>query len=364
MNYLVVAWLEPIQSATYGDVDGDGRPDVAVLVPKGKGSAVKIYLNGRGKFAGSADAVVDLPGLSDASKLRIVRLGSGKTADFFVSSQRQALLLLSQQGQLKFRMVPLAVTRGSQVAAGDFDGDGKTDLLIGSRFLSSFSIAYQRRDGDFRVRPARFQSPMYMDIALADVNGDQREDLLTSGGDMFLRQLNGSFAETPSFRLALPSAEPKGWVFMAAADFDHDGWTDVALLANDKEGTIVWLYRNTRDARGPFGKEPSAKFVVPGTSVNRDGPTVADFNGDAMADLILCSTDKEPGACVLTGSPADGLSPQRSVFIKLDYVPHHDTRFGVADFNGDGRVDLAGFGRSPTGAVGVYIWLQPVDAAH
>ena len=53
-NYLVAAWLEPILSAAYGDVDGDGRPDVAVLVPKGKGSAVKIYLNRGGKFAGRA----------------------------------------------------------------------------------------------------------------------------------------------------------------------------------------------------------------------------------------------------------------------------------------------------------------------
>ena len=44
-NYLVAAWLEPVVSAAYGDVDGDGRPDVAVLVPKGRGSAVKVYFN-------------------------------------------------------------------------------------------------------------------------------------------------------------------------------------------------------------------------------------------------------------------------------------------------------------------------------
>ena len=114
-----------------------------------------------------------------------------------------------------------------------------------------------------------------------------------------------------------------------------------------------------RKPAGAVSREPNAKFVVPGVDVLRDGPTVADFNGDGIADLVLCKRDKQPGACVLTGAAADGLHAQRTVAAKLDYVPHHDTRLGVADFNGDGRRDLAGFGPAATGAVGVYIWLQP-----
>jgi len=200
---------------------------------------------------------------------------------------------------------------------------------------------------------------MYMDMQLADINGDRRDDLITACGDVFLRQPDGSLAETPAFHLAPPGGEPKGWAFMGAADFDRDGSIDVALLANGQDGTSVWLYRNTRSAHEPFPKEPSAKFIVPGVDVNRDGPTVADLNGDRDPDLILCTRGNEPGVRILTGSPADGLSPERVVSVKLDYVPHFDTRFSVADFNADGRPDLAGFGRSPTGAVGVYIWLQP-----
>jgi len=363
-NYLVAAWLEPILSAAYGDVDGDGRPDVAVLVAKGKGAAVKVYLNKGGRFAGSPDAEVDLPEMSRGWKLRLVRLGDGKAADFFVSSESQALVLLAQQGQLTFKAVPLQAMRAAHVATGDFNGDGKTDLVIGSRFVQGYGVACRQPDGAFRVRQTKAPTQTYFDIALADVNGDKREDLITSCGDIFLRQPDGSLTETPAFHLDPPSGESKGWTFMAAGDFDKDGWTDVALLAAGKDGVTVWLYRNTRSPLTPFPKEPSAKFLVPGADVSRDGPTVADWNGDGAADVILFKRDKPPGVCILTGSPADGLSPQRVVTVPLDYVPHFDTRFGVADFTGDGRLGLAGWGPSPTGGVGVYIWLPPAGGAR
>ena len=120
----------------------------------------------------------------------------------------------------------------------------------------------------------------------------------------------------------------------------------------------MWLYRNTGDAHAPFAPEPNAKFVVPDTTVSRDGPTVADWDGDGISDLLLTKREDPPGACILSGAMGDGLNPQRAVTVKLDYVPHFDTRFGVADFTGDGRPDLAGFGPSPVGAVGSYVWIQ------
>jgi metallo-beta-lactamase class B len=363
-NYLVAAWLEPILSAAYGDVDGDGKPDVAVLVPKGKGSAVKIYLNKGGKFNVTPDAEIDLPELSPGWKLRMLHPGGSKTADFFVSSEDHAVLLRSQpqQGPLRFKAVPLAVVRGSQVATGGFHGGARADLVIGSRFAQGYSVACQRDDGTFQIRQTKAPAQMYMDIQLADVNGDKREDLITSCGDIFLRQPDGSLSETPAFHLNPPAGEPKGWTFLAAGDFDNDGWTDVALLAAGKDGVTVWLYRNTRDPLAPFPSQPSATFVVPDAEINRDGPTVADVNGDGIPDLILERKSK-PGLAILTGSPADGLSPRRITSIKLDYTPHFDTRLGAADFTGDGRIGLAGFGPSPTGAVGVYIWVQPRKAA-
>jgi hypothetical protein len=288
-----------------------------------------------------------------------VRVNGDKVADFFVSAESQALLLLSEEGQLKFRAIPLpGLTRASQVLAGDFNGDKRTDLLIGSRFVGNHAIAYQGEDGAFRVRTAKAPERGYFGIQLADVNGDKRDDLIFACGDILLRQADGSFEEAASIRLNPPAGESAGWTFLAAADFDKDGWTDIALLAAGKEGAIVWLYRNTRNPKEPFGKEPSAAFVAPGTDILRDGPTVADWNGDGIPDLILCTREK-PSARILLGAAADGLNPQRIATVRLDYTPHFDTQLGVADFNGDGKPDLAGFGPSAVGAVGVYIWLQP-----
>jgi len=371
-NYLVVAWLEPILSAAYGDIDGDGRPDVAVLVPGNEGSRVKIYLNQGGKFGSAPDLEVPLPSQEPGGRLRIVHLNRGKAAALIVSGERGAIALLPQDGPVgaahgvaqgeavprPYRAVPLPVPRPTQFLVGDFNGDGRTDLLIGSRFVGESHIAFQREDGTFLVQPFKAPGHVYFGVDLADVNGDQRDDLIFASGEIYPRQPGGSFSPMPDIVLRTPPASPPGWTWMAAADFDHDGWTDVALLSNDeKAGATVWLYRNTRNPKEPFPEKPNAAFTLPGVVVLRDGPTVADWNADGIPDLILCST-KEPGAVILLGGP-DGLSPQRTVSVKLDYTPHYDTRLGVADFNGDGKPDLAGFGPSAVGAIGVYIWLQP-----
>ncbi len=198
-----------------------------------------------------------------------------------------------------------------------------------------------------------------MDIALADVNGDKREDLIAACGDIFLRHADGSLSQTPDIQLAPPPGEPKGWAFMAAADFDQDGWTDVALLANGPQGVTVWLYRNTRNPRRPFAKEPEREVRRAGRGRQSRRPQRGRLERRRRGRLDPVQAGRAARGVHPCRSPADGLSPRRVVSVRLDYVPHFDARFGAADFTGDGRLGLAGFGRGPTGAMGVYIWLQP-----
>ncbi len=48
----------------------------------------------------------------------------------------------------------------------------------------------------------------------------------------------------------------------------------------------------------------------------------------------------------------------------VDYRLHFDTRIGVADFNSDGRADLAGFGTSTVGASAIYIRPQAATVSQ
>jgi hypothetical protein len=357
-NYMVAAWLLPIQAFACGDIDGDGKADLAVATPTGTGSTIRVFLNKGGSFAAKADFEIPVPGVHPAGRLRIAHVNDGKVADFLIAAEGEAAAAISRDGKLDWQVVPIrGVTRATQFLAGNVGPGGRKGLIIGSRFCQGHNVAWLGDDGAFRIRNAKAPDRIYFDLALADLNGDGKSDLIASCGDVLLRQPGGELPETPTFRLKPPAGELAGWVFMAVGDFNKDGWQDVVLLANGKDGVLAALYLNTHDPQRPFGEEPVA-FTVPDAAVLRDGPTVADWNGDGVPDLVLAAKDAR-GVRILLGDRRDGLKPDRIVSIPLDYTLHYDARIEVADINGDGLPDLVGWGLSPTGAAAVWVWLRP-----
>jgi glyoxylase-like metal-dependent hydrolase (beta-lactamase superfamily II) len=364
-NVRVAAWNIDAASADFGDLDGDGKPDIAIVAPDGEGAVVKLFLNRGGTFAAEPDHVIRLPGVASPTKIRLRHLGD-RTPAILVGGQTAALLIPA--GKLpKYRIIPISLGDAQQIRVGDVLGNGSPQTLIGSRF-GGFHLLQIDKDDKAHLEPMRPEvSGPYIDCQFVDLNGDGRTDLITSYGKVYLRQADGKLPAEPTLQLALP--EPGDWTSLAVGDFNGDSRPDVVLLSYGMRHQRLVCYSNTGNPAKPFAEKPDVSLDLgtqegkPGQHpLLRDAPVVADWNRDGIADLVV-GKGQDNQVLILFGGKG-GLDLRQSTTIPLDYRLHYETGLHVADIDGDGIPDLACFGYTSTGVGAggpnaVYLWRQP-----
>lgn len=365
-NVLVVAWNIGATAADVADFNGDCRPDIAVVTPAAEGSSVQVFLNRGGTFAADADHVIPLPGVSDPVRLRVRDLNGDDVPDFFVGGVPSALLL-SQETFPAYRRVPLATAEANQARRCDWDGDGREDMLIG-RMFGMFERVVRLDDGSTTSRP--LVPPLggpFCDLRPIDLNGDGRDDLVSSYGHVLLRDARGKLPAEVSQKL--PPPDDRGWSFLGVGDFNDDGRPDVALASSGQGPVKIAVFQNTGRPDRPFGDSPDMTLdldALPAAkklrgSLLRDSMPAADFDGDDIVDVMIAN-GQERRLLVLLGGRA-GLSLDRSLSLDLDYSLQYDACLLPADFDGDGRLDIAALGCTRTGVgsggpPAVYVYLQ------
>jgi metallo-beta-lactamase class B len=365
-NVQVVAWNQGIVSADFGDIDGDGKPDVAVVAPGGDGAVVRLFLNRAGAFREEPDHQIRLPRLSDPNKIRLRHLQDGKLPDILVAGRDSVALLLSQGKVPEYKITYLPLRDVQQIHAADLTGTGAKQILLGTRF-GGYHVATPGAGGKFDLRPAKPEiGGPYADFRLVDVNGDGRPDMITSSGKVYLRAADGTLPARPTLQLDRPDA--KDWTFLAVGDFNADGRPDVVLLSYGMQRSRLSVFYNTGERERPYKEKPDTTFDLSTAdgrkapqSLLRDNPVVADWNGDGVPDLIL-ARGQDNQVTILHGG-RKGLDPRRSTIVKLDYRIHYETGLYAGDFDGDGLMDLACLGYTSTGVgtngpLAVYIWRQ------
>ncbi|HYO63711.1 MAG TPA: FG-GAP-like repeat-containing protein [Pyrinomonadaceae bacterium] len=141
------------------------------------------------------------------------------------------------------------------------------------------------------------------------------------------------FCAAPTFGPATtyPVGRARG---MAIGDFNGDGLNDLAVTDNFVAGKVSVLLGKPG---GTFG--PAAHFT---TGRNPWSVAVGDFNGDSKSDLATANfNDFEGDATTLAGNGAGGFGPAVNHFLTSPGSSANSPAVAAADFNLDGKTDLA-----------------------
>jgi hypothetical protein len=276
-----------VEGVSLHDVDGDGLPDLVVPDQRGPN---RLFLNRGGTFR-------EAPGPPDLGEGGIGALvhdfdGDGRSDLFFTrgNNQHRTNLLYRGRPDGGFAEAGAALGlagRGNSVCAAllDADGDGNTDLLVtgwGSDLLHlGGAPGAPYRDGSPLLGPP--DGGRHWGIMAADFDGDGRTDLLVGGGArgrpgsprLLLNGPGGFRDATSSAGLADLPWSMGG----AAADLDQDGDTDLFLTFMEARDR---LYLN--DGRGRFSEATPGSGI---TSARSMGAAVGLLDDDPLPDLVV-----------------------------------------------------------------------------
>ena len=380
------------------DYNGDGRADIFFTNGAQTPSLEKfadmytnrLYRNDGGlRFTDVTDAA-GARGVGYAMGAAAADYDNDGRVDLFVAGVRQNQLL-HNRGDGRFDDVTArsGILSGDWAAAGgwfDYDNDGRLDLLVVNyvrwrpdtnrycgdqargvriychpRFFEGLPNRLYRNRGDGTFEDVSARSGLLahvgkgMSVSFADFDHDTRLDVFVTNDTVpnFLFHNNGDGTFTEAALLAgvsVPaSGRPVSGMGTDFQDYDNDGWEDIHFTALSSE--TFPLFRN--DARSAFVETTQSSGLAALTAKSSGWCSVfADIDNDGRKDIFTANSHANDRIGEIE---AIGWRQANSLFINDGEGRFHDATAesglagavavhrgcGVADFNGDGRLDLA-----------------------
>ena len=226
-----------------------------------------------------------------------------------------------------------AGTSPSAIAIGDFNGDGKPDIAVLNSGSNNVSILLNNGDGTFQTAKNFNAGGRFQTIVAADFNADGKLDLALfqpGDGNSVVGAVSILFGNGDGTlqapKLASLSISSAG---MAAADFNGDKKADLILSNADPTTGNIIIEILAGNGDGTFKAAQTVLSGAGGTSVS-----VADFNNDGKLDLAVVTG---AGVQALLSKGDGTFQPGGTATIQSGFSVNS---FVVGDLNGDGKMDL------------------------
>jgi hypothetical protein len=252
-------------------------------------------------------------------------------------ARSDGIALLQNDGSGRFQRKFIGpVASGGQsgsIVTSDFNRDGKLDLAVteGSRVTTFLGDGA----GGFTRRSTTQVDTSPVSLYVADFNNDGIDDLVTptfggSSASLLLGDGTGAFVRKTVAGFGVQVN------VIAVGDFDRDGNADLVGQKPFINPTFADVTIFLGDGAGNFTQSPNGAFTTSGFP---QSILVEDFNGDGKADLVVSVStgiNSTSGLFLLTGDGAGGLGPP------VQISGSDATSLVSGDFNADGNLDIAG----------------------
>ncbi len=318
-----------VVSLQAGDFDGDGKADLAFF---GEPAGIEIHHNrGNGRF-GDVRRINVGDAIESAGALGVGDFDKDGRDDLVLAGKEELVLIYQRQkGKLgEPERLPHTLDNPRMVKAVDLDGDGVDDLvLLNGGNDDPIRVRFSAAGGTFGPEERFFVEPLRA-YAFGAIDGRPGSELLTieqqSGRTRVLTLDSDDDDDARRGRLSFYPLPPGGGQGRSLDVGDLDGDGKVEVVATDPARAQFHVYR--RAGQSGLGASKTYPGLVGGGAVR-----LADLDGDGKAEVyVLSEKEKQVGRSVLL----DGrLTFPASLPIKGEPVA-----LEVADLDGDAKPEV------------------------